>query len=72
MFGKRLLLMFQFSCHLIYSNPLPVACVFYKHKRNGVQQQQVHMLAKTMIANHVKLGGRGGDDDILCQSDTGY
>lgn len=52
--------MFQFSCHLIYSNPLPVACVFYKHKRNGVQQQQVHMLAKTMIANHVKLGGRGG------------
>lgn len=52
--------MFQFSCHLIYSNPLTVACVFYKHKRNGMQQQQVHMLAKTVIANHVKLGGRGG------------
>lgn len=60
--------MFQFSCHLIHSNPLPVACVFYKHKRNGVQQQQVHMLAKTMIANHVKLGGRGGGTTTFCVS----
>lgn len=61
--------MFQFSCHLIYSNPLPVACVFYKHKRNGMQQQQqVHMLAKTMIANHVKLGGRGGGTTTFCVS----
>lgn len=60
MFGKKIAIDVSIFLSFDILKPLPVAYVFYKHKRSGMQQQQqVHMLAKTMIANHVKLGGRG-------------
>lgn len=69
MFRKKIAIDVSIFLSFDILKPLPVAYVFYKHKRCGMQQQQVHMLAKTMIANHVKLEGGG---QILCQSDIGY